>query len=185
MGYSDGLADVYDLILGCRGRGYDAEAAEVVRQIRRSFPGARDPCSRSGGAPAASCRGSEVFDHVEGVEPSLAMRRVAEMKPPSVHIHDADMRELRLGRGFDAVSCLFGPIGYMSGDRQLDTAIGSIAAHLVPEGALAVDRWWFPETFTDGYVEVEVATKAADETLDLPLRVAERGRDRARGLAGG
>ena len=86
-----------------------------------------------------------------------AMRRLAEMKLPSVRIHAADMRELRLDRKFDAVSCMFGPIGYMSDERQLCAAIRRMAAHLVPGGVLVLDPWWFPETFIDGYVMAEVA----------------------------
>jgi hypothetical protein len=104
MGYSAELANVYDLIFGGRGKDYDGEAAEVVRQVRRRFSG-RTRCWTWGAGPAPTLvRFCEVFDQVEGVEPSPAMRRLAEMKLPSVRIHGADMRELRLDRGFDARS---------------------------------------------------------------------------------
>jgi dTDP-3-amino-3,4,6-trideoxy-alpha-D-glucopyranose N,N-dimethyltransferase len=157
MGYSAELADVYDLIFGCRGKDYDGEAAEVGRQIRRRFPGANSLLDVGCGTGAHLVRFCEVFDHVEGVEPSPAMRRLAEMKLPSVSIHAADMRELCLDREFDAVSCMFGPIGYMADEQQLRTAIRCMAAHLVVGGVLVLDPWWFPENFIDGYVMAEVA----------------------------
>jgi dTDP-3-amino-3,4,6-trideoxy-alpha-D-glucopyranose N,N-dimethyltransferase len=99
----------------------------------------------------------EVFDHVEGVEPALAMRRLAEKKLPSLPIHAADMRGFRLDHKFDAVSCMFGPIGYMADETQLYAALRCMAAHLVVGGVLVLDPWWFPENFIDGYVMAEVA----------------------------
>lgn len=157
MWYSDELADVYDLIFGCRGKDYDGEAAEVVRQVRKRLPGANSLLDVGCGTGAHLVRFCEVFDHVEGVEPSPAMRRLAELKLPSVRIHAADMRELWLDREFDAVSCMFGPIGYMGDEQQLRTAIRCMAGHLVPGGVLVLDPWWFPENFIDGYVMAEMA----------------------------
>jgi len=157
MGYSEQLADVYDLIFGCRGRkDYDGEAAEVVRQVRGRFPGARSLLDVGCGTGSHLERFREVFDHVEGVEPAPAMRRLAEKKLPSLRIHGVDMREFCLGRGFDAVSCMFGPIGYMADEQQLRAAVRCMAAHLVVGGVLVLDPWWFPENFIDGYVMAEV-----------------------------
>src|SRR3954463_5795500 len=157
MWYSDELADVYDLIFGSRGKDYDGEAAEVVRQVRTRLPRASSLLDVGCGTGAHLQRFREAFDHVEGVEPAPTMRRLAETKLPAVRIHAADMRELRLEREFDAVSCLFGPIGYMPDEQQLHTAIRRMAAHLAPGGVLVLDPWWFPENFIDGYVMAEVA----------------------------
>lgn len=157
MWYSDDLADVYDLIFGSRGKDYDGEAAEVVRQVTKRLPGATSLLDVGCGTGAHLVRFREVFEQVEGVEPSPAMRRLAELKLPSVPIHAADVRELCLDREFDAVSCMFGPIGYMADEQQLRAALGRMAAHLAPEGVLVLDPWWFPENFIDGYVMAEVA----------------------------
>lgn len=155
MWYSEELADVYDLIFNPDRKNYDGEAAEVVRQIRARFPGARSLLDVGCGTGSHLERFRAVFDHVEGVEPAPAMRRWAEKKLPSVPIHDADMRELRLDRTFDAVSCMHGPIGYMADEAQLRVAIRRMAEHLVVGGVLVLDPWWFPETFIDGYVMAE------------------------------
>jgi SAM-dependent methyltransferase len=157
MWYSDELADVYDLIFGSRGKDYEGEAAEVVRQIRQRLPGASSLLDVGCGTGAHLARFRELFDHVEGVEPAPSMRRLAEKKLPSIRIHAADMRELRLEREFDAVACMFGPIGYMADEQQLCAAIRRMAAHLGPGGVLVLDPWWFPENFIDGYVVAEVA----------------------------
>lgn len=157
MWYSDELADVYDLIFNGRGKNYDGEAAEVVRQVRAKRPGARSLLDVGCGTGNHLERFRDAFEHVEGVEPAPSMRRYAELKLPSVPIHAADMRDLRLGREFDAVSCLFGPIGYMADEVELGGAIRCMAAHLVAGGVLVLDPWWFPESFIDGYVMAEVA----------------------------
>ena len=114
MGYSEQLADVYDLIFGSRGKAYAAEADEVARQVRGRFPMASSLLDVGCGTGNHLQRFREIFDHVEGVEPAPGMRRRAEAKLPSVRIHGADMCGLDLGREFDAVCCMFGPIGYMA-----------------------------------------------------------------------
>ncbi|GAB3533208.1 class I SAM-dependent DNA methyltransferase [Phytohabitans suffuscus] len=157
MGYSDELADVYDLIFHSRGKDYGGEAAEVVRQVRQRLPDAGSLLDVGCGTGNHLERFREVFDHVEGVEPAASMRRRAEKKLPSVRIHAADMRDFRLDREFDAVSCMFGPIGYMADETQLRAAVRCMAAHLVPGGVLVLDPWWFPEKFIDGYVIAEAA----------------------------
>ena len=157
MGYTDELADVYDLIFHSRGKDYGAEAAEVVRQVRRRYPEASSLLDVGCGTGNHLEHFRAVFDHVEGVEPALPMRRQAEKKFPSLRIHAADMRDFRLDRDFDAVSCMFGPIGYMADEAQLRAAVGCMAAHLVPGGVLVLDPWWFPENFIDGYVMAEAA----------------------------
>ena len=157
MWYSDELADVYDLIFGRGRKDYAGEVAEVARQIRARFPAARSLLDVGCGTGNHLERFRGVFEHVEGVEPAKSMRGIAERKLPAVRIHDADMRELRLGREFDAVTCLFGPIGYMADEGELGAAVRRMAAHLVPGGVLVLDPWWFPEKFIDGYVMAEVA----------------------------
>lgn len=157
MGYTEELADVYDLIFGCRGKDYDGESAEVVRQVRVRCPHARSLLDVGCGTGNHLLRFRKAFPHVEGVEPAPAMRRLAEQKLPSLRIHAVDVRQLCLDREFDAVSCMFGPIGYMADKAELVTAIRRMAAHLAVGGVLVLDPWWFPENFIDGYVRAEVA----------------------------
>ncbi|ATY16427.1 class I SAM-dependent methyltransferase [Amycolatopsis sp. AA4] len=153
--YGDELAEVYDLIFNCERKNYDGEAAEVVRQVRARFPGAKSLLDVGCGTGTHLERFRAAFDRVEGVEPAPPMRRVAQRKLPSVPIHAADMRRFRLGRSFDAVCCMHGPIGYMADEAQLRGAVRRMAEHLVPGGVLVLDPWWFPETFIDGYLMAE------------------------------
>lgn len=164
MGYTEELADVYDLIFDCGRKDYDAEAAEVARQVRLRCPGANSLLDVGCGTGNHLARFRDLFDQVEGVEPAAPMRRVAEKKLPRVRVHAVDVREMRLDRGFDAVSCLFGPIGYMADETELRAAIRHMAEHLVVGGVLVLDPWWFPENFIDGYVMAEVVR---DETRSV------------------
>lgn len=157
MWYTDELADVYDLIFNRERKNYAGEAAEVVRQIRARFPGARSLLDVGCGTGTHLESFREAFDHVAGVEPAPSMRKVAERKLPSVPIHAAEMREFRLDRSYDAVCCIHGPIGHLADEAELRGAVRRMAEHLVPGGVLVLDPWWFPETFIDGYVVAEVA----------------------------
>lgn len=65
------------------------------------------------------------------------------------------MRILTLDRRFDAITCLFGSIGYMGSTAELNAAVAAMAAHLQPGGVLIVDGWvqevkeWPQQTGTD------------------------------------
>jgi hypothetical protein len=62
------------------------------------------------------------------------------------------MRDFRLGRRFDAVTCMFSSIGHAGGPEGLDATANCFAEHLVPGGTMVVEPWWFPENFIDGYI---------------------------------
>ncbi len=157
MGYTEELADVYDLLFSSRGKDYSGEAAEVGRRIREQFPAAGSLLDVGcGTGNHLECFRSD-FGHVAGIEPAQAMRAQAQRKLPGVRIDAGDMREFRLDDEFDAVTCLFGPIGYMRDEAELVAAISRMAEHLTGEGVLVLDPWWFPENFIDGYVMAEVA----------------------------
>ena len=52
------------------------------------------------------------------------------------------MRELDLGRRFDAVVCLFSSIGYMPSTDDLDRAVAAMARHMNRDGVLVVEPWF-------------------------------------------
>jgi SAM-dependent methyltransferase len=92
------------------------------------------------------------FAHVEGLEIAPAMRERAIHRLPAVTIHDGDMRGFDIGRTFDAVTCLFTAINYLETVADMRDAVRSMVRHVVPGGVLAIEPWWFPEKFIEGFV---------------------------------
>jgi hypothetical protein len=57
------------------------------------------------------------------------------------------MRDFRLNRRFDAVTCLASGIVEMKSQAELQEAIANMAGHLNPGGVLIVEPWDLPETY--------------------------------------
>src|SRR5699024_8220003 len=76
----------------------------------------------------------------------------AHTKDPRSRLHCEDMRTFTLGRTFDAVTCMFGSVGYTRDEEELNATVERFALHTRPGGVVVVEPWWFPEHFTDGYV---------------------------------
>lgn len=150
--YSGDIARLYDLVHQGKGKDYRAEAEELAALVTRRRPGARSLLDVACGTGMHLRHLGDLFEEVAGVEVSPDMLAIAQRRNPEVRIHRADMRDFALGRHFDAVICMFSSIGHMRDQRELDAAIGRFAAHLPSGGVVIVDPWWFPETFTPGYV---------------------------------
>jgi dTDP-3-amino-3,4,6-trideoxy-alpha-D-glucopyranose N,N-dimethyltransferase len=159
MEYSREHAEVYEFIFRFRSRAKDwpAEAEEITRLVRDRFPKANSLLDVACGTGAHLETFSKHFDYTAGLELSAPMREIAEKRLPGLAIHAGDMRGYDLDRRFDAVSCLFGSIGYMRSNDELDAAIGCMATHLVPGGVVVVEPWWFPNQFIEGYFAGDLA----------------------------
>jgi len=80
------------------------------------------------------------------VDVAPAMLRVSRsLNPECEHIH-GDMRELRLGRGFDAVF-VHDAVDYMTTEDDLARAIETAWVHCSPGGAALFCPTWVRETF--------------------------------------
>ncbi|MGW3960890.1 class I SAM-dependent DNA methyltransferase [Amycolatopsis sp. NPDC005003] len=152
----DKLAAVYDLIYRARGKDYHAEALAVADLVRTRHPGATSLLDVASGTGEHLRTLREHFADVEGLELSPSMLAITKEKLPDVLVHALDMRDFTLDRRFDAVTCLFGSIGYMRTTAELTATIGRMAAHLHPGGVLVVEPWWFPERYIDRYVGCDV-----------------------------
>lgn len=150
--YGADLAEVFELIHRSRGKSYLDEAQKVAEQVRSRKPDAVSLLDVACGTGSHLKAFVTLFDHVEGLEISEPFLRAAKAAVPQAELHLGDMREFDLGRTFDAISCMFGSIGYMADTDELSAALTRFARHLVQGGVLAVDPWWFLENYTDGYV---------------------------------
>lgn len=144
------LARHYDAIHASKP--YEREARRVVEHLTESVQGEIDSV-----LDAACGTGRHVaelvgrFDCV-GVDANAGMLRLARKRVPEAAFVQADMCSLSLDRRFDAMTCLFGSIGYLGSWERLDQALASFAAHLRAGGAFAIESWIPPERFERGPV---------------------------------
>jgi SAM-dependent methyltransferase len=151
-------ADLYDAVYRGRGKDYAADTARIVTQIRASSPGASSLLDVACGTGAHLRHFAPAFHHVEGVDLSADMLRVAKKHLGDVPLHQGDMCGFDLGRRFDAVTCLFSSIGYLNDAAELDAAVGCFARHLNPGGVIVLEPWCFPEKFVPGQVMSDLVT---------------------------
>ncbi|TVT60496.1 class I SAM-dependent methyltransferase [Amycolatopsis rhizosphaerae] len=160
-------AEVYELTYRHRGKSWEDEARDVTAIVRAQHPDAASLLDVACGTGAHLAEFARHFDHTEGVEIAPAMRqRALDRLPPGTAVHAGDMRTIRLGRHFDAVTCLFTSAAFLPTPADLTAAIRRMAEHLVPGGVLVVEPWYFPENFLDGYL--------GGDLVRMPDRVVSR-----------
>lgn len=145
-------ADVYEVVYRGRGKDYRADAAAVTGLVRERKADAASLLDVACGTGSHLRYFAASFGHVEGVDLSEDMLRVAREQVPGVPFHQGDMCGFRLDRAFDAVTCLFSSIGYLRSAGELDAAVAAFARHLNPGGVIVLEPWCFPERFVPGQV---------------------------------
>jgi SAM-dependent methyltransferase len=150
--YTADFADVYEPLYRHRGKDWDREAEQVVDLIRQRRPSAATLLDVACGTGTHLATFQRLVDHVEGLEIAEAMRDTAQRRLSGVPVHAGDMRDFALGTRFDAVTCLFNSIAYVTDLAEMRAAVACMAAHLVPGGVLIIEPWWFPERFLDGHL---------------------------------
>ncbi|MFD3735178.1 class I SAM-dependent DNA methyltransferase [Streptomyces sp. NPDC058632] len=154
--YGADSARFYEAQHTARGKDYRAEAEVVAGEVLRRRPDASsvlDVACGTGGHLAAF---GELIGPTEGVDLSEPMLEIARRDHPDVPLHLGDMRDFDLGRIFSAVTCLFASIGYVNGVGELRATLSCLARHTEPDGVVAVEPWWFPETYVDRWVSSDV-----------------------------
>lgn len=145
-------AKYYDALYGALGKDYVQEA-ERVKEI------VSERC-RSGGNTLLDI-GCGTGKHIEalsdrfaceGLDVDRTMLDLARERNPGVAFHLGDMIGFNLGKRFDAVTCLFGSIGYAPTLARLEQSIQTFARHLKPGGVLIIEPWVRPEDWKDGQV---------------------------------
>lgn len=157
MEYGPDHAELYDVVFRSRGKDFEAEAVEHTRLIRSRFPAAKTLLDVACGTGAHLATFARIFDHVEGVELTPAMREVAKKRLPQTAVRAGNMLDFDLSRTFDAVTCIGSAVASVESADELTTAISRMAAHVVTGGVLVVEPWWFPGEFIDGYVGSHLA----------------------------
>ena len=154
-------ARLYDLLYEAMGKDYESEARVLDDLIQAARPGASSLLDVACGT-GAHLEYLRSRCEVVGLDIEPAMLAQARTRLPGVELVEADMRDFSLRRSFDAVVCLFSSIGYMASPEELDSAIRTMAAHLVPGGVLVVDGWVRPEAWRDPGSQHALAARAED-----------------------
>ncbi|MEV6694561.1 class I SAM-dependent methyltransferase [Micromonospora sp. NPDC051196] len=178
MEYGPDHAELYDIVFRSRGKDFNAEAEEHTRLIRSRLPAARTLLDVACGTGAHLETFAKLFDRVEGLELTPAMRDVATRRLPGVTVHPGNMVDFDLGRTYDAVVCIGNAVASVATAQELSAAIGRMAAHLVPGGVLLIEPWWFPDNFIDGYISTHLAEEK-DRVISR-ISVSTRQGDRSR-----
>ena len=149
--------DWYDAVYEAQGKDY----ADEVRRLRALLRDHGIDAASLGRPPrlldVACGTGQHLarltdFERV-GVDVDPAMLEIAARRCPDTVLVEGDMRTLDpagLGAPFDAVTCLFSAIAYMTDLEALAEAIESMARCLSRKGVLLVEPFITPETVADG-----------------------------------
>jgi len=145
-------AKFYNALYGSMGKDYVAEAKKaqsLIQKYKRSSGNSLLEVACGTGLHASVL---QEFYQVEGLDLDDEMLAVARQDFPDIPFHQADMAEFDLGKGFDAITCLFSSIGYVKTKKRLEDAIQNMSHHLLPDGVLIVEPWFTPDQFTVGRV---------------------------------
>ncbi|QEU96253.1 class I SAM-dependent methyltransferase [Streptomyces kanamyceticus] len=156
--YGTEASEIYELLHQGKGKDYGDEAEEIAWRVRTLLPNADSLLDVACGTGAHLQHFRKEFARVEGLELSEPMAAAARRRLPGVSVHGGDMRDFAIGASYSAITCMFGSIGYLADTAELNAALRRFARHLVPGGVVAIDPWWFPDTFLDGYVSSGTAT---------------------------
>lgn len=178
MEYGQDHAELYELVFNSRGKDFEVETEKHARLIWSRFPAAKSVLDVACGTGAHLAAFAKLFDHVEGVELTPAMRDVATTRLPESAVHLGNMLDFDLGRTFDAVTCLGNAIGEVASAEEVATAVGRMAAHTVQGGVVIVEPWWFPELFIDGYIGSHLAEEDGRVVTRVSHSTRHEGRSR-------
>jgi ubiquinone/menaquinone biosynthesis C-methylase UbiE len=90
--------------------------------------------------------------YTTGADGSREMLRIARRRLPGVRLVLGDMRDVRLGRRFDVVSCLFSAIGHLTTVRDVRRTLANFARHVNPGGVVIVEPWIERSAFRPGSI---------------------------------
>jgi SAM-dependent methyltransferase len=136
-------AATYDALY--RDKDYDGEVALVRRLFREHGEGEiRSVLDLGCGTGSHAIRLAGLGYEVVGVERSAAMLEVARSKSADLELHQADIRDVELGRTFDAALLLFAVLGYLTSDEDVLAALRTARRHLWRAGLLVLDVWYGP-----------------------------------------
>jgi len=164
-----GSEKYYDDIYNAMGKDYAAEAYKVhefIQRHKQTYGNILLDVACGTGTHAGFL---SQYYQVTGTDLNARMLKVARKKHPEIQFLEGDMRQLNLGRQFDAVTCLFSAIGYMKTKADLRKAVKSMSRHLLPGGVLLVEPWFSQEKWNVGRVSINHVDKPELKIVRMAL----------------
>lgn len=156
------LAKYYDKIY--KWKEYQKEV-EFIESLFKKFRGKVKhildvACGTGNHAALLKERGYSIL----GVDINEEMLEIARQKVKDVEFIEGDMRQLKIGKKFDAVLCLFSSIAYNPSYGELEQTLKNFYYHLKEDGILVFDNAFWKETFVRGHSTVNTVD---EENLKL------------------
>jgi ubiquinone/menaquinone biosynthesis C-methylase UbiE len=145
-------AQYYDAIYLDQGKDYAVEASKVdalIKQHKQAAGNSLLDVACGTGMHLQNLRDKYI---VEGLDLDEKMLAVAREKLPGIPFHHASMVDFQLAHTFDAITCLFGSIGYVKTLPRLEQSLANMDRYLKPGGVLIVEPWITPENWTPGKI---------------------------------
>jgi SAM-dependent methyltransferase len=168
--FTENYANQYDRLY--RDKNYAAECdfletlfAQAAAPVRRILDLG---CGTGGHALPLAQRGL----HVTGVDLSAGMLACAQNKAHKLSVsdrivlHHSPIQGFDCGQTFDAVTCLFAVLSYLTTNGDLLAGLQTARRHLAPGGVFIFDLWHGPAVLTDRPTErTRVIEHAGTRTL--------------------
>lgn len=178
-------AGFYDALY--RDKDYAAEVDFLERTLERFGSGTVKSildlgCGTGGHALPLAARGYEVAGVDRSAEMVSRARRKAGCAGLAVDFNVGDVRDVDLGRTFDAVICMFAVICYQCSNDDLLAAMRTARRHLARGGLFVFDGWFGPAVLVQRpeqrtqIVELEDGERIeryADPQLDVASHTVE------------
>lgn len=147
------FAEFYDAFYSFRN--YRREARAIVRLIDRFAEGRARTLLDVGCGTGLSLSFLDRRFDCTGLDVSPAMLRVARRRLPGMRLVQGDMRAFSLGTEFDALTCLFSAVGYLTTVGDIRRAYTAFAHHLRPGGVALIVPWLATNVFRPGSVHLQ------------------------------
>lgn len=126
-----------------------------------------------------------------GVDVSKAMLKIARNNAKGVTFKEADMKTLKLGKQFDAITCLLSSIGYVRNYSNLERTIRNFSKHLKKGGVALIEPSHANSVYVKGEPRITIydgkdakiarinvpKIRQATAVLNMHILIAERGKD--------
>lgn len=121
-------------------------------------------CGTGGHAYPLARAGYEVVG-VDRSEHMIDIARDRQEEGAQPEFIEGDLRQIRLGRTFDAALMMFAVLGYQVGNEDVRSALETVKAHLSPGGLFLFDFWYGPAVLATGPGETIREIETAHGTL--------------------